>query len=94
VIGDQAVRIDLVERIARAAHDARAGRAAFAPDPSLATSIGIKSETLERLMRLLGFHAVTEGWAWRGRARNRITPPRIARPGNAFGALADWGAGG
>ena len=94
MIGDQAVRIDLVERIARAAHDAKPGRAAFAPDPSLATSIGIRPDTLERLMRLMGFHAVPEGWVWRGRARNRAIPPRIARPGNAFGALADWGAGG
>jgi ATP-dependent RNA helicase SUPV3L1/SUV3 len=94
MIGDQAVRIDLVERIARAAHDAKPGRAPFAPDPSLATSIGIRPDTLERLMRLLGFHAVKEGWAWRGRARNRTAPPRVARPGNAFGALADWGAGG
>ncbi|RHW17587.1 helicase [Sphingomonas gilva] len=94
MIGDQAVRIDLVERIARAAHDAKPGRAAFVPDPSLATSIGIRPGTLERLMRLLGFHAVKEGWAWRGRARRRAEPPRVARPGNAFAALADWGAGG
>ena len=35
-LGVQAVRIDLVERIARQAHDARKGRAPFAPDPALA----------------------------------------------------------
>ena len=38
-LGQQAVRIDLAERIARAAHDSRKGRAPCAPDPALATSM-------------------------------------------------------
>ena len=92
-IGQQGVRLDLVERIARAAHDAKPGRDSFLLDPALATSIGLAPDTLARLMRLLGFQAAGEGWRWRGRARRRAEPRRID-PGNAFAALADWGAGG
>ena len=89
----QAVRIDLVERIARAAHDARSGRVPFAPDPALATSIGVEPETLERLMIELGFRAVSRDdtsahWVWRGRPQARQRPATPG-PGNAFGALAD-----
>jgi ATP-dependent RNA helicase SUPV3L1/SUV3 len=98
-LGAQAVRIDLVERIARAAHDARNGKAPFAPDPALATSMGLAPETLDRLMAALGFRAAPPAdgarrWQWRGRPRPRpiaVAPPR---PGNAFAALADWGAHG
>jgi ATP-dependent RNA helicase SUPV3L1/SUV3 len=97
-IGAQSVRIDLVERIARAAHDARQGKAPFAPDPALATSMGIARETLDRLMAELGFRTAPADdgkprWAWRGRPRPvRSAVP--ARPDNAFAALADWGAHG
>jgi len=98
-LGKQAVRIDLVERIARAAHEARRGKAPFAPDPALATSMGLAPETLERLMTALGFRSAppAEGaprWQWRGRPRPRRTAPAKPRPGNAFAALADWGSHG
>ncbi len=92
-LGAQAVRIDLVERIARAAHDGRQGRAPFALDPALATSIGLEPGTLARLMAELGFQPVApaiggEGprWAWRGRPRARAVP--VAPPTGAFAALA------
>ena len=92
-IGSQLVRIDLVERIARAAHDARKGRTPFAPDPALATSIGLSEDSQARLMALLGFrtakpHDGARRWAWSGRpiAPKRAAPP--PRPGNAFAALA------
>jgi ATP-dependent RNA helicase SUPV3L1/SUV3 len=90
-IGAQAVRIDLVERVARAAHDARVGRRAFAPDPALAVSIGLEPGTIARLMAELGFRPAppVEGaarWVWRGRPpAKRVAPPRD----NAFAALAD-----
>ena len=97
-LGAQAVRVDLVERIARAAHDARlkqskTGRAPFAPDPALATSIGLLPDTLARLMAQLGFRAAkpdAEGrpqWLWQGLTPNAkpVAPPRD----NAFAALAD-----
>ena len=90
-IGTQQVRVDVVERIARAAHDARAGRGAFAIDPALATSMGVRADTLDKLMARLGFQR-TKGdvplWLWRGRPR--LVSPRIVPPvrDNAFAALA------
>ncbi len=92
-LGAQAVRIDLIERIARAAHDARKGRTPFAPDPALATSIGLTSDTLARLMAQLGFRSVRTApgepprWIWQG-----LTPlakPKPAPRDNAFAALSD-----
>jgi ATP-dependent RNA helicase SUPV3L1/SUV3 len=93
----QAVRVDLVERLARAAHDTRRGAAPFTPDPSLATSLGLKADTVARLMAMLGFRPTrpvddVPHWRWQGGAR-RPVPVRpvtaVARPGNAFAALAD-----
>ncbi|MDV3458366.1 helicase-related protein [Sphingomonas sp. HF-S4] len=96
-LGSQAVRVDLVERIARAAHDARQGRKPFAPDPALATSIGLTPETLARLMAQLGFKTAKtrEGeaarWIWQG-----LTPaakPKAAPTDNAFAVLAGLRSG-
>ena len=90
-LGAQAVRVDLVERIARAAHDARQGRAPFAPDPALATSMGMEPGTVARLMTELGFRPLPEGrWAWRGRPPAKASAPQ---PGNAFAVLAELGLG-
>lgn len=95
-IGAQSIRLDLVERLARAAHDARHGKAPFAPDPALAISIGLAPETLGALMRQLGFRAVAASdgaprWQWRGRPRRRAEAPAVPKPANAFAVLADWG---
>jgi len=95
-LGAQAVRVDLVERIARAAHEARKGRQPFAPDAALATSIGLTPETIDRLMAQLGFRAAraVEGaprhWIWQG-----LTPVAAPKPpprDNAFAALAGLGS--
>ncbi len=87
-LGVQTVRVDLVERIAKAAHEAREGRCAFVPDAALATSMGLQPATVERLMAELGFRpAKPEGWAWRGRAPVRALP--VAEPRGAFAALAE-----
>jgi len=97
-VGEQQVRVDLVERIARAAHDARAGRKPFAPDPALATSMGVTPDTLARLMVRLGFRAVggdAPGWVWQGRPR-MVSPRKPASPparDNAFSVLAGFGSG-
>jgi ATP-dependent RNA helicase SUPV3L1/SUV3 len=91
-LGAQAVRVDLVERIARAAHDARQGRKPFAPDPALATSIGLTPETLGRLMAQLGFKTARarEGepvrWIWQG--LTPVAKPKAAPADNAFAVLA------
>ncbi|MEG8041112.1 helicase-related protein [Sphingomonas sp. LR60] len=91
-LGGQAVRIDLVERVARAAHDARGanGRTPFAPDPALAVSIGLEPATIARLMAELGFRPVATldtapHYVWRGRPRAKVAAPD---PANAFAALA------
>ncbi len=94
-LGAQAVRVDLVERIAHAAHDARpkkgGGRGAFQPDPALATSMGLEASTVARLMAELGFRPLPEGrWAWRGRPPAKPVAPR---PDNVFAALAALGRG-
>lgn len=91
-LGAQAVRVDLVERIARAAHDARQGRKPFAPDPALATSIGLTPETLARLMAQLGFKTARaresepQRWIWQG--LTPVATPRAAPTDNAFAVLA------
>jgi len=94
-LGQQAVRIDMVERVARAAHEAREGRKPFVPDPALATSIGMQPATLARLMAQLGFRTARsrEGepqrWVWKG-----LVPPRApeAAPRDGpFAALAELG---
>jgi ATP-dependent RNA helicase SUPV3L1/SUV3 len=90
-IGGQLVRIDMVERIARAAHDARDGRRPFIPDPALATSIGLAPATLTRLMLALGFRETAadpaggRAWRWHGRRRAESRP---ADPNSPFAALA------
>lgn len=91
IIDKQAVRVDLVERLARALHDARRGKAPFTPDTALATSMGISSATLAKLMRQLGFRPRlaadgAAGWVWQGRAPR----PKAAGPvrDNGFAALA------
>ena len=96
-VGAQAVRVDLIERIARAAHDARgagsgrgAGRKPFALDPALALSMGLTRPTLERLMAGFGFRPApgpddAPHWVWRGRPPVAVAPPP---KDNAFAALA------
>jgi ATP-dependent RNA helicase SUPV3L1/SUV3 len=94
-LGAQMLRVDLVERLARLAHDSREGRGAFCPDPGLATSLGLRGASFAQLMLALGFRFVAgeeaDSWVWKGKR-----PPKkvvATRPGNAFGALADlWPA--
>ena len=91
----QQVRIDMVERIARAAHDAREGKRPFAPDPSLATSVGLEPATLTRLMLALGFRALPvaadapPAWRWHGRRRQEERAE--VNPNSPFAALAGFG---
>jgi ATP-dependent RNA helicase SUPV3L1/SUV3 len=91
-LGQQAVRVDLVERIARTAHDNRKGRAPFALDPALATSIGLQPDTLSRLMAQLGFRTAKPNadgraqWMWQGLVAN--AKPTAPPKDNAFAALA------
>ncbi len=95
--GAQAVRVDLAERIAHAAHDARKGRAPFTPDPALATSMGLTSDTLARLMTQIGFQGVrtpkgeAQRWVWKGLTplAKAKAPPRDTSMARAFAALTE-----
>jgi ATP-dependent RNA helicase SUPV3L1/SUV3 len=92
--GGQSVRVDMAEKLIRAAHEARsrASGRAFVLDPSLATSMGLKEESFLALMREAGFRrspprAMPEGapgppapsqWTWRPPRKDR-TPDRAGR---------------
>jgi ATP-dependent RNA helicase SUPV3L1/SUV3 len=91
-LGPQMVRVDLVERLAKRAFEARAGKAETYVDQALAVSLGLQPQTVAKLMRDLGFRPTApkpgeqEGWVWRGHARPRPEPQ--ADPSHAFAALA------
>ncbi len=74
--GGPAVRIDMVDRLARQIHTRRSGRAPFIPDPNWAASLGLSQDGLARLLRALGYRPRlvdgTPHFAWAG-------PPRAAQ---------------
>ncbi|MFC7499383.1 helicase-related protein [Enterovirga sp. GCM10030262] len=85
-MGPQMLRVDLAERLARHAHQARSGKQASVIDEALATSLGLRPQSVARLMRDLGFRPAANdlGWVWKGAPRQ---PERKADPGHAFAAL-------
>ena len=87
--GPQMIRVDMAERIAARAHEARAARTGEAIDPALVTSLGLQPAAVARLMRDIGFHPTEEvaGWIWRGRERRR-QPRAPQKESHAFAALA------
>ena len=87
--GPQMIRVDMAERIAARAHEARAAKTKEAIDPALVTSLGLQPASLARLMRDIGFHPNEEvaGWVWRGRERRR-RPRAPEKESHAFAALA------
>lgn len=86
-LGPQMLRVDLVERLAKHAFEAKAGKHERPVDEALATSLGLRPESVARLMRDLGFRATdgAAGWVWKGRARRPAPAPA---PGHAFAGLA------
>ena len=82
--GAQYVRIDAAEKILRALHDKR-GAADFAPDPALATSMGVNADAFAALLRVAGFRQTGAKWRYRPVKRAEAKPPA---PGNRFAALA------
>lgn len=96
-LGEQALRIDLAEKLLHAAHTVRAARGArpFVLDPALAVSIGLATASYARLLRLGGFTPImprplAQGafgptqlprWRWQPPARGK---PAVAQdPSNA-----------
>jgi ATP-dependent RNA helicase SUPV3L1/SUV3 len=102
--GSQAIRVDMAEKLFRAAHDARgrAGGRAFRLDAALATSMGLAADNLPRLMRDAGFRPgerrnLAEGtygppapllWSWRPPRKDRSPEQDDKRPVNEGGAFA------
>jgi ATP-dependent RNA helicase SUPV3L1/SUV3 len=89
-LGPQMLRVDLAERLARHAHEARAGKDQPVVDAALVTSLGLQPQAVGKLMRELGFRETDgeQAWVWRGRGR-RPEDKRPPGPGNAFAALAE-----
>ncbi|MBV8973184.1 MAG: helicase [Sphingomonadaceae bacterium] len=73
-----AVRIDMVDRLARAMHGQRDGRAPFVPDATWIASVGLSRERFARLMRALGYRPrLVDGapaFAWGGIRSERAAP--------------------
>ncbi len=85
--GKQAIRIDVAEKILKAAHEARSksGKRRFFVDPSLAISTGLVPDSFKRLLGAAGFRihpakALAEnaygpsgpdGWEWRPSRRKK-----------------------
>ena len=90
-IGAQAVRIDMVDRLARALHDARDGRAPFVPDANWIAGVGMSREPFARLMRALGYRPRlvdgTAAFAWGGVRTERVRDARPVPAGNPFAIL-------
>jgi ATP-dependent RNA helicase SUPV3L1/SUV3 len=92
-IDGQAVRIDMVERLARAMHQKRDGRSAFVPDDMWVATVGMRREGFARLMRALGYRLKSvEGrtaFEWRGpRGEGQRAPVRAAPEHSPFAVLA------
>ena len=87
-VGPQMIRVDLAERLAKHAHEARAGKRPSVIDEPLVTSLGLQPQAVARLMRDIGFRPSEgeAGWVWRGRGRPKPQPRRDG--GHAFAALA------
>jgi ATP-dependent RNA helicase SUPV3L1/SUV3 len=87
--GPQMIRVDMAERIAARAHEARAANGE-AVDAALVTSLGLQPASLARLMRDIGFRPdeAAPGWIWRGRERRRRPRTAAASESHAFAALA------
>ncbi len=82
------LRVDMVERLARHAHEVRAGKQGAPVNEMLVTSLGLQPQAVAKLMRDLGFRESDgeAGWIWRGRRRQRPQPDRAVS--SSFAALA------
>ena len=102
--GSQAIRVDMAEKLFRAAHEqrARTGGRGFPIDLALATSMGLKADNVRHLLRDAGFrpgHAppLAEGvfgppapvsWSWRPPRKDRQPPEPGTGPPREGGAFA------
>ncbi|KPF78858.1 helicase [alpha proteobacterium AAP81b] len=89
-IGAEAVRVDMVDRLARAIHEKREGRTPFLPDPNWAASAGLRADGFARLMRALGCRPQaidgSQGFAWRGLRKANPSPEPACDAGTLAGS--------
>jgi len=102
--GGQAIRVDMAERLFRAAHEQRAkasGRG-FQLDPALATSMGLQADNYRAVLHDAGFRPgsmrplpagafgppAPVRWTWRAPRTDRKAPERGTRPPGESGAFA------
>ena len=101
--GNQAIRIDLAEKLFRAAHDRRGnGHKPFSVDRALGTSMGLSDKNLRALMREAGFRPLElrklpegafgppapERWTWRAPRKDRPQKDGKPRARDTGGAFA------
>ena len=102
--GRQAIRIDMAEKLFRAAHEQRTqgGGRNFPLDEALATSMGLRADSLVSLMRDAGFRphhrrALPDGafgppapvlWSWRPPRKDRMPQRKGAPPPREGSAFA------
>ena len=89
-LGHKWLRIDLADRLASHARQARSSPGQQPLDVQLATSLGLDERSIARLMAEIGFVKTGDAWKWRGRRPPRSDPRAAsgAPSGNAFAALA------
>ena len=91
-VGHHWLRVDLADRLATHAHQARATNS-DPIDHALVISLGLDPDSLCALMAEIGFvpanaSGAPEAWRWRGARRLRRAEQSRPIPGNAFAALA------
>ena len=87
------LRVDLAERLARHAHQARSGKQASVVDEPLVTSLGLQPQAVARLLKDIGFRRRGEAGLGLARAKARRREQAPADPLHAFAALAELRSG-
>jgi ATP-dependent RNA helicase SUPV3L1/SUV3 len=109
IVGQKAVRIDMVERLADTLREQGKSRAPFVPQAQAISMVGLSREEFAGLMGALGYRrraladgddaaALPAAFIWKGRPRPaqkpaRDMPPKRPDMSSPFAALADWKAG-
>ncbi|MHB9881169.1 helicase-related protein [Pacificimonas sp. ICDLI1SI03] len=87
VVGGKAIRLDMIERLARAMHKARKGSAPFVPEEKWVPTLGLDNEVFAKVMRALGYRrakvAEADGFRWHGMGPAPRAAPAHSRRGKS-----------